>query len=1305
MLDFLVITKQESKKSIEIFPKFIIKKSKDLMIRGGDFYAIWLENENRWSTNEQDVIDAIDRELDIYVKEHKFSDLPINIAYMWDSSSGTIDRWHKYVQKQMRDNYKPLDEELIFANDEITKESYASRKLSFPLYPGPTPCWDTLIGTLYSPEERHKIEWAIGAIVTGYSKKLQKFLVLYGPPGSGKSTILNIIQGMFDDYCSVFDAESLGSTDTFALEQFKSNPLISICQDGDLSHIERNARLNSLISHEKMTVNEKYRSSYTARFNAFLLMATNKVVRITDAKSGMLRRLIDVNPSGEKIPTREYNKLMKQVEFEYGAIAAHCKNVFMEDIHFYDTYKPIGMMGASNDFFNYVEDSYAIFKKYDSTSLKEAWDMYKVYCEMARVQKPFTMRVFKEELKNYFVNYEERKRDGEDFIRSYYSGFRSDIFDGETKEKKPEKSAKEYVIDFKEQSSIFDEIAKDYPAQLTNDAGTPSKKWEQVTTTLKDINSKQLHYVKVPVNHIVIDFDIKDEHGEKSFDLNLKAASQWPKTYAELSKSGTGIHLHYIYTGGNPEELSRIYDNDIEVKVFTGNSSVRRMLTKCNNLPIAGISSGLPKKERKMVNFDVIKNEKALRTLIKRNLNKEYHASTKCSIDFINDSLEQAYNSGMHYDVSDMRNVIYAFAAHSTHQSDYCTKLVRDMKFKSDDSADAVVDNDKPIVFYDVEVFPNLLLINWKFMDTDKKKFKVNRMINPSPHEIEELFKYRLVGFNCRKYDNHIIYAGYLGKNNQQIYQISQKIVTGDNSGFFGEAYNLSYTDIYDYAETKQSLKKWEIDLGLHHQELGMDWDKPVPEELWEEVAAYCDNDVISTEAVWNATQADFKAREILVEVCHTIGVTNMTVNDTTNTLTTKIVFRNDKNPDLNYVKLEEEFPGYEFVKVWDETSKKYIKKNMYRGVDLGFGGYVYAEPGMYGNVALLDVASLHPHSIIAMNLFGKYTQNFKDLVNIRILIKHKDLDGAAKLFDGALAPYLTDINQAKQLSKALKIAINSVYGLTSAAFKNPFKDDRNENNIVALRGALFMKTLQDKVQAKGFKVCHIKTDSIKIPDATPEIIEFCMKFAKEYGYTFEHEATYDRICLVNDAVYIAKYKEKDAHPCDEWTATGTQFQVPYVFKTCFSHEPIDFKDLCETKQVKTIIYLADNTTDEIKANAATPENLNLEFIGRIGLFCPISQEDGGKVMLRKTLLPNGGFKLDSVVGTKGYTWLETEYVMNNHLEDKVDLRYYNALVDKAIENISQYGDYEWFVSNDPYKEPIYENGHPNYELLENMPF
>ena len=898
MLDFLMISRRSTKKGVEIYPKFIIKNSSDLMIRGGDFYAIWIEDKGLWSTDEQDAIRLIDRELENYLKEHEqYLDGTVTVKYMWDAESGTIDSWHKYCQKQMRDSYHTLDESLIFSNTNTTKEDYASKRLNYPLEPGDYSAWDRLISVLYTPEERHKIEWSIGAIVTGEAKYLQKFMVLYGSAGTGKSTILNIIQQLFEGYYSVFDARALGSSsNSFALEAFKTNPLVAIQHDGDLSRIEDNTRLNSLVSHELMTVNEKFKAAYSSRFNCFLYMGTNKPVKITDAKSGLIRRLIDVSPSGNKLGRNEYNDIMGRVKFELGAIACHCADVYNENPGAYDDYIPISMMGASNDFYNFVLDSYPIFRDDDGVTLKCAWEMYKTYCEDAKVPYPFSRRIFKEELRNYFHDYQERYtlEDGTR-VRSYYIGFRTDKFEDEEQEPKIEVVEKKDILEFTSEVSILDKECSDYPAQYATEQGTPKYKWDNVKTTLKDINTKELHYVKVPENHIVIDFDIPDENGDKSLERNLEAAAKWPPTYGEYSKSGKGVHLHYIYSG-DPKKLSSIYSDHIEVKVYTGKSSLRRKLSKCNNLPIATISSGLPLKgEDKVVNFDVVKTEKGIRTLIKRNLRKEIHPGTKPSIDFIHKILDDAYKSDLVYDVSDMKPAVLSFAASSTHQSEYCIKLVKKMQFKSKEVENPVIKvSEDKIIFYDIEVFPNLFLVNWKFEGEDQK---VVRMINPKPAQIEELLKFRLVGFNCRRYDNHIMYARMMGYSNEQLYKLSQKIIT-QGQGFFGEAYNLSYTDVYDFAAKKQSLKKWEIELGIHHQELGLPWDQPVPEERWVEVAEYCDNDVIATEAVFNALQGDFTARKILAELA------GMTVNDTTNSLTTRIIFGKERHPNLVYTDL-----------------------------------------------------------------------------------------------------------------------------------------------------------------------------------------------------------------------------------------------------------------------------------------------------------------------------------------------------------------------------------------------------------------
>lgn len=159
MIDFLMISTRSTKRGvIEIYPKFIIKKSSDLMIRGGDFYAIWIEERGLWSTDEQDALQLIDRELDRYAEENRRRfDSDIKVLHMWDAESGMIDSWHKYCQKQMRDSFHMLDEKLIFSNTETNKKDYASKKLNYPLEAGDLSAYDKLMSVLYSEEERHKM--------------------------------------------------------------------------------------------------------------------------------------------------------------------------------------------------------------------------------------------------------------------------------------------------------------------------------------------------------------------------------------------------------------------------------------------------------------------------------------------------------------------------------------------------------------------------------------------------------------------------------------------------------------------------------------------------------------------------------------------------------------------------------------------------------------------------------------------------------------------------------------------------------------------------------------------------------------------------------------------------------------------------------------------------------------------------------------------------------------------------------------------------------------------------------------------
>ena len=647
-----------------------------------------------------------------------------------------------------------------------------------------------------------------------------------------------------------------------------------------------------------------------------------------------------------------------------------------------------------------------------------------------------------------------------------------------------------------------------------------------------------------------------------------------------------------------------------------------------------------------MLKSKTITSEKGLRDLIARNLRKEIHPGTKPSVDFIHKILEDAHESGMKYDVTDMRSSIMAFANNSTHKSALALKTVQTMKFASEEGMDsdavvAVVDD--RMVLFDVEVYKNLFVVCWKFRGADE----VVRMVNPKAHEIEELFKLRLVGFYNRRYDNHILYAAAMGYDNAALYDLSQQIIVENNRNApFAAAYSISYADIWDFSSVKKSLKKFEIDLGILHMEMDISWEEPVDEKDWPRVVEYCVNDVVATEAVLEDRWSDFVARQILAEL------SGLTVNDTTQRHTAKIIFGDDKNPqkEFVYTDLSVDFPGYKFE----------LGKSSFKGEDPGEGGYVYAEPGIYENVALLDVASMHPTSIELLNLFGKYTDNFSDLKRARMAIKHKDFAAAREMLDGRLAPYLEDEDSAEKLSYALKIVINIVYGLTSAKFDNPFRDNRNVDNIVAKRGALFMILLKELIQAAGYTVAHIKTDSVKIPNADQNIIDLVTQFGMLWGYDFEHEATYDKFVLANDAVYVAGKG-------GEWTAVGSQFQHPYVYKSLFSGEDLEWDDFCEGRSVlQGTMYLDLDQQEEKNYH-------NMKHLGKTGRFVPVLE--GGGVLYRVK-----EDKYYAVTGTKGHLWMEAEIAKGvDNLQ--IDMTYFDKLKDEAVSTIEKFGSYKEFVS------------------------
>ncbi len=1368
MYDFLRIERKwDNKAQRNIYsPTFKIRSNiKDLIVRAGKFYAIYNPNTGKWETDDSKAIELIDNETRKYVEENESPALladeehgPI-IRLLADQSNKLIREWHNFCEKDYRkewDSKCQLNQKVLFSNSEIKREDYITDTLDYPLQEEPTPAYDRICDVLYLPSEVEKWEWIVGCVLAGEQKKIQKMVIFYGEPGTGKSTIIDhviantIFGGYMKDgghYVTSFDAENLCGKDGFGTDFLSKDAVICLDGDSKMDSITSKATLNKIISHEAVRVNGKYEKAYITTPNCILIVGSNEPIQLAP-NSGMNRRVIDIRPTGNKIPAKEYDQLIEHLQFEKSGIAYKCLQTYKRlGRHKYDHYIAEDMLMRTSPFQNFVAENYILLK--DGVSLANAYKIYTSYAEECNFKNIMVRHKFRDTLKLYYESFDGVK----------FTGFKLEkIGLKPIEEPETEEHESDDWLKMIPQSSLLDEMYKDCPAQYEQDDKDHPLKyaWANCKTKLSDIDTSKVHYLKVPINLIVIDLDIKSEDGSKSLKKNLEMAHKFPPTYAEVSKSGQGIHLHYIYTGGDPNELSPIYGDNIEVKVFKGGSALRRMLTICNNVAIATISAGLPLKEDKKRGDNVIdwkgfKNTKMLKSFVVNCLQKKHHGYTKPEMNYLKSELDKWYESGETYDIRDFDSNIYAFACDSSNSAPYCMDVYNHLHLYSKDIETKEIEEteeykETPIIFLDCEVSPSYkqaieagvdlpywipedtpahLLINWKFVGDDKL---VTRMIDPKPHEVEELFKYRIVAYNGRQYDAHICWARAQGYTCEEIYRLSDAIINKhDQNAKFMQAYSAFWADPYDYAtnDNKISLKKWEIRLKLKHLEWNQPWDYPVPNSKLLQWSEYCDNDVITLEKVFfnKKMQAEFLAREMLAKLA------GGKIIDTTNKLSTKFV-RGDADHlklkytdfttgkqygdgvpfDLEvldydaYIALGDDwtgvqprnihhFPGYHCVRFPDGTLH-----NMFRGVDVGRGGLVLATPGMYGDAETDDVASMHPTSMGELDIFdGEQTQRYLDIKRGRVCIKHKDYETVKKMFGGVLAPYLEDKANTKALSTALKLILNAFYGMTSSPSDYfEAKDPRNINNIVALRGALVMKMLYDEVTARGFTVIHIKTDSIKIANPTPEIHEFVKEFGKKYGYDFEVEHVWDRLFLKDNAQFIGHLADNDPDVLDDptiqrWEATGKYFDVPYVKKTLFTHEEITLDDMAEIINVKEgalhlIMNEGDKETDI--------------FIGRVGQFTPMRTK-GGQLFRVK----DG--KRYAASGTKGFLWMETADVELLGLQDDIDRSYYITKCEEAIELIKAAGDYYWFVMDDSNGSVTIDNfmDYPDTSTAEAVPF
>jgi hypothetical protein len=314
---------------------------------------------------------------------------------------------------------------------------------------------------------------------------------------------------------------------------------------------------------------------------------------------------------------------------------------------------------------------------------------------------------------------------------------------------------------------------------------------------------------------------------------------------------------------------------------------------------------------------------------------------------------------------------------------------------------------DENLIFYDIEVFAQDALIVFK--DINKKLLKVfhNNFV-----QLADFIKGKtLVGFNNYYYDDKILIYMLDKKTPEQIKELNDKIIGGENVKYIGKPRFKSLDCFQQIDVSMPSLKKIEGNMGRMILESSVPFtiDRPLTSQEFDEVLHYCAYDVDTTIDIYKKrVKSYFKPKISLVEMLKREDA--MKWNTTTISANLLLKKPLPKWADIRVPDWMLDIVPPEVKELWLDKDKGSVTIHAFNNeIQFGFGGLHGAHNNMKKTkkVKLLDVTSMYPNIILLLNCLGYATEQYREILQRRIAIKHKD--------------YI--------LSDALKLILNSVYG------------------------------------------------------------------------------------------------------------------------------------------------------------------------------------------------------------------------------------------------------------------------------------
>lgn len=394
---------------------------------------------------------------------------------------------------------------------------------------------------------------------------------------------------------------------------------------------------------------------------------------------------------------------------------------------------------------------------------------------------------------------------------------------------------------------------------------------------------------------------------------------------------------------------------------------------------------------------------------------------------------------------------------------------------------------DKDLLFYDIEVFAHDAFVVFKDIDG-----KLVRCFKNKFHGIWDVIEGKtLVGFNNYWYDDKILSEMLRGFTPEQLKKTNDKIINEDYKGFIDS--RLRTLDVFQQISVSRSgLKKIEGNMGkmILESSVSFDIDRPLSDSEYQEVFEYCCYDVDMVIEIWKLRKKSYF--EPKLTLLKRYGNPRAAKWNTTTISANMLI--NKPLPKWSGHRVPEdmmELVPPDVKDMWNsinaiggEPSKKSITVNEFgNSIQFGFGGLhgVPKNKKRFENVILSDVGSMYPSIIHNLNVLGGATSLYESIRVERLEVKHKD----------------------KTLSDALKLILNSVYGLLKNQYSTLYNP--RASATVCIYGQIILYELCRRL-SQTCEISNINTDGVAYTSDNEEYLAICKEWEEEFQFGLEHE-------------------------------------------------------------------------------------------------------------------------------------------------------------------------------------------------------